>query len=99
MADIPPRRSGLSRLNTLMRLLAVLAALALLGYSQEKLAPPGEGEKGEEIEFLCPMDKDIRTKGPGKCPRCGMKLVAGIPDMVEYPVELRVKPASARAGQ
>ena len=29
---------------------------------------------------------------PGKCPRCGMTLVANLPEPVEYPVDLRVDP-------
>lgn len=51
-----------------------------------------------EPEFICPMDKDVRAKGPGKCPRCGMALVAGLPDPVEYPVELRISPRRLRPG-
>ena len=31
------------------------------------------------------MDPDIHAKGPGKCPRCGMKLEARIIEPVEYP--------------
>ncbi len=46
----------------------------------------------QAIEFTCPMDRDVRSKTPGKCPRCGMTLVANLPDPVEYPVDLRVNP-------
>ena len=42
--------------------------------------------------YLCPMDKDIRSKGPGQCPRCGMNLVTAIPDPVEYQLELTATP-------
>lgn len=49
-------------------------------------------------DFICPMDKDVRQKAPGKCPRCGMKLVAGIPDPVEYHVDLKVTPKVPRPG-
>ncbi|MBI4906532.1 MAG: hypothetical protein HY820_23085 [Acidobacteria bacterium] len=45
------------------------------------------------------MDKDVRTKGPGKCPRCGMKLVAGIADSAEYPVRLKLSPRVAQPGK
>jgi hypothetical protein len=38
------------------------------------------------------MDRDVRSKTPGQCPRCGMTLVANLPEPVEYPVELRVDP-------
>jgi hypothetical protein len=46
----------------------------------------------QAIEFVCPMDRDVRSKTPGKCPRCGMTLVANLPEPVEYPVDLRVDP-------
>jgi len=38
------------------------------------------------------MDKDVRANNPGNCARCGMKLVAGIPDPVEYHLDLTVTP-------
>jgi len=44
------------------------------------------------------MDKDIRSDKPGTCPRCGMKLVLGIPDELEYSMELQLNPAAFRAG-
>lgn len=46
----------------------------------------------DDVEWVCPMDKDIREKQPGKCRRCGMTLVAGIPDEREYKVELTTQP-------
>jgi hypothetical protein len=44
----------------------------------------------DKVEFVCPMDRDVRSLAPGKCPKCGMKLVAGLPDPVEYPVDLKL---------
>ena len=41
---------------------------------------------------MCPMDRDVRSKVPGKCPRCGMTLVAGLPMPIEYPLEFRAFP-------
>jgi hypothetical protein len=26
--------------------------------------------------FTCPMHRDVRQQGPGKCPKCGMALLA-----------------------
>lgn len=52
-----------------------------------------------EIEFVCPMDPDVRSKSPGFCPRCGMKLVPGIPDPHEYPVSIKTRPKGLRAGE
>ncbi len=52
-----------------MRLLILLLAGLLLAQSPLAQAPP---------DFTCPMDPDVRSKVPGKCPRCGMKLEARI---------------------
>ena len=43
------------------------------------------------------MDKDVRSKVPGKCPRCGMTLVAGIPDPHEFPVRITTAPKGPEA--
>ena len=53
----------------------------------------------QAIEFTCPMDRDVRSATPGKCPRCGMTLVANLPEPIEYPVDLRVKPPQIPSGQ
>ena len=45
------------------------------------------------------MDKDIRAAKPGKCPRCGMDLVAGIPEIVEFPLRVTVTPRNWKPGQ
>lgn len=88
-----------------MRVLLLLLVLALLIplIAQEPaptLAASEEKEKeAEEVDFICPMDPEVRTKGPGKCPRCGMKLVAGIADLVEFPVNLRLSPRLPRPGK
>ena len=51
------------------------------------------------VEFICPMDPDVRSAKPGRCPRCGMQLVAGTFDILEYPVSLRLHPAAPRPGE
>jgi hypothetical protein len=56
-----------------------LAGLGLRGQS----AGPG---------FICPMDKDVKSATIGKCPRCGMRLVANLPDPIEYLLDLRAAP-------
>ena len=45
------------------------------------------------------MDPDVHSPVPGKCPRCGMKLVAGIPDAAEYPLSIRLNPAAPQPGR
>lgn len=32
-------------------------------------------QPGEQI-YVCPMHRDVRHPGPGKCPKCGMALIA-----------------------
>jgi Heavy metal binding domain len=50
-------------------------------------------------DWVCPMDKDVRANAPGNCPRCGMKLVEGIKDLVEFPIAMTVTPQPVRPGQ
>ena len=30
----------------------------------------------ESAVYTCPMHRDVRQSGPGKCPKCGMDLLA-----------------------
>jgi hypothetical protein len=53
---------------------------------------------GKPVEFICPMDPDVRQFKPGRCPRCGMKLVPGLPDPVEYPLLLSATPRNPKPG-
>jgi hypothetical protein len=66
-----------------MRLACVVLLASLLALAQD---------------YVCPMDPEVRSATPGICPRCGMKLVLGIPDEARYPVALTVIPNPARAG-
>jgi hypothetical protein len=72
------------------RALLVTPALA---FAQSSLA------FGQDDLFLCPMDPDVRQKQPGRCPRCGMKLVAGIPHYEEFPVAITSTPRRVEAGR
>jgi hypothetical protein len=71
-----------------MALRAVIALLALTLLAAEN-----------QIQFVCPMDREVRSTQPGKCPRCGMTLRAGIPDQVEYPLHLEVTPRQIPVGR
>jgi Heavy metal binding domain len=53
----------------------------------------------QDTVYVCPMDPDIRSTQPGVCSRCGMKLRAGIPDPVEFHMDLRLTPRRLRPGQ
>ncbi len=87
------------------RLLLTLAA-GWIAFAQEGLPPAQQPPLAQpptaaedELEWVCPMDKDIRSKTPGECPRCHMKLVRGIVEGVEYPVRIATSPARLAPGQ
>jgi hypothetical protein len=62
-----------------------------VGSSSPAQAPP--------VEFVCPMHPDVRSLQPGVCPRCGMKLVANLPERLEYGLKLALDPRTPRAGK
>jgi hypothetical protein len=76
---------------------AAPAATPVTAASTQDLAPPPDPSQG--VVFICPMDPDIRSHAAGVCRRCGMTLVAGIPDPVEFHVDTRIFPASPTPGQ
>jgi hypothetical protein len=53
----------------------------------------------QDTVYICPMDPDVRSHNPGDCPRCGMKLKAGIPDPVEFHLNLNITPRAVKPGQ
>lgn len=73
----------------------VLFLSSLMWWQQP--TPPAPADP--EVEFVCPMDKDVRSPVPGKCPRCGMTLVAGIPDAREFQVHITTVPKVLKPGE
>jgi hypothetical protein len=53
----------------------------------------------QDLVYQCPMDPDIRSNKEGVCSRCGMKLRAGIPEPIEFPVDLNVLPRALKRGE
>jgi hypothetical protein len=80
-------------------LAGAILLLSALAAAQEPAAPSAEVEAEKAVDFVCPMDPDVRAKGPGKCPKCGMRLEAGLPDFIEYPLKLTTQPRAVRAGR
>mgnify|MGYP005810830469 CR=1 FL=1 len=62
------------------------------------LATTGLLAQDQGGDYVCPMDRDVRSSSPGVCPRCGMKLVPGVPDPVEYPVRVTAHPRVVKPG-
>jgi hypothetical protein len=73
-----------------VRLLPLLAACLLLA---------GIFSAAQDPVFVCPMDPEVRSPVPGKCPRCGMTLVAKTPEPAEYPMDFRARPRQIPAGR
>ncbi len=81
-----------------------LLLAAPLAYSQDakvgtSATVPAISTPEGPADYVCPMDLDIRSAKPGVCPRCGMKLVLGIPDRSEYPMELSTRPRVFHPGE
>ena len=53
----------------------------------------------QDLVFQCPMDPDVRSNIEGVCPRCGMKLRAGIPEPIEFPMDLKITPPAVKVGE
>ena len=66
-------------------------ALLTTGIASAQAPPP--------VGWVCPMDPDVKSATPARCPRCGMQLVSGLPPAEEYPVDMRVTPPAAKPGE
>ena len=62
---------------------SLLLAISSAGLAQEhmhhqKMKVPSaklDSSEATTVIYQCPMDKDVKMKSPGKCPKCGMTLV------------------------
>jgi hypothetical protein len=99
-----PRREATSRLAGPLRALPVVAIAASIvavathydGFAATGRTVPRAAsflDVRKNAVYVCPMDPDVRSNGPGKCRRCGMALVAGIPDPVEFHLDLTTTPS------
>lgn len=79
-----------------MRRLAIILALLSVSVFTAQIPAPPTPATSNDLVWVCPMDKDIRALVPGNCPRCGMKLANGIPDPVEYHLDLTVTPRAPK---
>ena len=88
--------------------LVVVAALATAGDRGRTMAPVivetaiGETsatDAASGVVFMCPMDPEVRSNHAGNCRRCGMTLVAGVPEPVEFHVDLTTFPSAPQPGR
>jgi hypothetical protein len=79
-----------------MRLLGTVSVTAAGATFIPELISP---LSAQEIVYQCPMDPDVRSNQPGKCPKCGMTLQSGIPEPLEFPMDLEVSPLPIKVGQ
>src|SRR3954467_15898531 len=61
--------------RTRVGFIILCVALAFAGFSDQTTAQTGQ-IKREAAQYVCPMHPEVRSKKPGKCPRCGMRLRA-----------------------
>lgn len=87
-------RDEIAKGLTLPQCLSRRAALGTLLAVPTLQALQQQGEK----DWSCPMDSDVRSAQPGKCPRCGMPLSLNVPDRVEYPIEITHSPKRLNGG-
>ena len=62
--------------KTVFVMIAVVSAIAIAscGKSTQKNEPATESAPTAKIVYTCPMDTDVVSDHPGKCPKCGMAL-------------------------
>ncbi len=73
-------------------LFAIFGCAQALGYAQRVIDPAANRD------WVCPMDPDYRSERPGICPKCGMKLVLGIPERISFDMEVSHTPPSLNPG-
>jgi FtsP/CotA-like multicopper oxidase with cupredoxin domain len=57
----------------------------------------GEPEPGTAVVYTCPMHAEVLTDEPGRCPKCGMKLLATEAAPVDYACPMHPEVVSDRA--
>lgn len=82
-------------------ILAILIGALVLGVSAGAVAQVPKMPRPIEIVFVCPFDASIRSTETGKCGRGAQRtdLVAQVPDLLEFPLELTTTPERLVAGE
>jgi hypothetical protein len=83
-----------SKTSIWLVILLAAAGAAVGGQNQAQPTPDPATQP-----FYCPMDPEIRAAMAGRCSKCGMDLVAGVAEPVEYDVKLRIDPPGVEPGK
>jgi hypothetical protein len=90
---------GLCGLCLATRSEAPVQAVPIAVNSQNQPQSSDPPDPSEGVVYICPMDPDVRSHQAGNCRRCGMALVSGIPDPVEFHLDLNVIPRAPTPGR
>ncbi|HWE51106.1 MAG TPA: heavy metal-binding domain-containing protein [Bryobacteraceae bacterium] len=90
----PDRRAFLGAVAGAISAAGALQFVSGSLFAQEAPTPPVT----EELIYQCPMEPEIRSSKPGRCPNCNMEMVAHIPEAVEYPMDFDISPKPVKAG-
>ena len=56
--------------------IAIFLVATTVTFAQTNKTSTSKKAAVSAVKYTCPMHKEIRRNNPGKCPKCGMKLVA-----------------------
>jgi hypothetical protein len=84
-------------MQTIAKPIAIHDRRAFLALASGSLFAPWL--RAQDLVYQCPMDPEVRSNAAGVCPRCGMKLRAGIPEPIEFPMDMKMRPHAPRAGE
>lgn len=56
--------------------IAIILAATTASFAQKKIDSTNMNMKMAHKKYSCPMHPEVVRSRPGKCPKCGMKLVA-----------------------
>lgn len=96
---------GRLRVNSDMRAARELASQYLHKQPDKTLALVAEmnldspGQPGEPVTYGCPMHLEVKSDRPGKCPKCGMKLLAVTLAHAEYSCPMHPEVKSSQPGK
>lgn len=77
------------------------ASIGILAQGAPPPAAPAATPPADQVTgYVCPMHPDVVEGAPGKCPRCGMTLVAGNPlGTANYRLAVETVPGVVKEGQ